>query len=65
MTNGKNSAKPIDGNRDNNILLRKLFIFELLKAGFTGPQVRKVVGPVDNNLLSSLSAGFKNKSKNE
>lgn len=56
-------AKPT--NNDPQVQLKKsidtLILIELVKAGATYDQIRKVVGSVDNNTIAPIKAAFSKK----
>ena len=45
--------------------LKDLLILELGKAGFTGPEIRKVLGKIDNNRLFRITAVLNKISKKD
>jgi len=46
-----------------NKVVSDLLLFQLCQAGYSKEQIREIVGSIDNNRLTKIRAGLKDKNK--
>lgn len=59
------NKKIVDELQNLNKTIKDLFTFLLCKEGYTKEQIRGIFGKIDNNRITKISAGLKNKNNKQ
>ncbi len=59
----ENNKLILDELRKQNQFFKEIFIFLLSREGYSDPQIRGVIGSVDNNRITKIRAGLKKPAK--